>query len=291
MTAVGFPPVEEELGSSPDVAERAQRPRRRWRLFAMVGFLVTLVLVSLFAPLPHSATAPDPRAVLVAPSADHWFGTDQTGLDIFARTIRAAHLDLLVATGAMAIAVVVGTVLGLLASTRGRAPDIFMRGVDAFQAFPGLILVVAILSLIQGGTLTILAVIGLLSIAPFIRLVRAEGLIVRESGYVEFARVIGVPYRKVMVRHVLRNLSGVILVQASVGTAGAVAALAAISFLGFGVPPPTPTWGTMIESGAADITTGHWWPVVFPAIALTICILLLNRIADDVESWLAKDLT
>ncbi len=266
---------------------RTRRPRIRVGL--LVAVLVAFVLVSAFLPMPHSPTTPDAAAVLKAPSGEHWFGTDETGLDVFARTVRAGYIDLLVATGATVVAATVGTTLGLLASGWSRASKVFMRGVDIMQASPGLDHILSILAHVKGGPITILCVIALLHIPPFIRLVRTEAMVVRESGYVEFAEIIGVPRRAVMVRHVLRNVTGIILVQASVGIAGCVGVLAAISFLGFGVAPPTPPWGGMVQTGVGSVNSGAWWPVLFPAAFLTIAILTFTRIADDAALLLAKD--
>lgn len=270
-------------------------PRRgralRIRVGVLVAVLVAFVLISALLPMPQSTSTPDAAAVLKGPSGAHWFGTDETGLDVFSRSIRAGYIDLLVATGATVVAATVGTTLGLLASGWGRASKTFMRGVDIMQAFPGLVLILSILALVRGGPVTILCVIALLHIPPFIRLVRTEAMVVRETGYVEFAEIIGVPRPAIMVRHVLRNVTGIILVQASVGLAGCVGVLAAISFLGFGVPPPTPTWGGMIQTGVASINSGAWWPALFPAAFLTVAILIFNRIADDAAQLLAKDQT
>lgn len=261
----------------------------RIRVTILLSLLAIVILVSAFMPLPQSATIPDAMAVLQPPSATHWFGTDESGLDVFARTIRSAHIDLLVAMGAVALSSMIGSTLGLLAGGMARHSTIFMRAVDIVQAFPGLILVLAVLSLIQGGPITILCTIALLQIAPFIRLVRSEAIVVRESGYVEFAEIIGVSRRAIIFRHILRNVTGTIAVQASVAVAAAIGVLASISFLGFGVAPPTPTWGGMIQSGVKNITSGAWWAVFFPALALSLAILTFNRIADDVATMLAKD--
>lgn len=261
----------------------------RIRVAVLLSLLAIVILISAFAPLPQSATTPDSMAVLQAPNAKHWFGTDESGLDVFARTIRSAHIDLLVAIGAVALSSMIGSTLGLLAGGLARQSSIFMRGVDIIQAFPGLILVLAVLSLVQGGPVTILCTIALLQIAPFIRLVRSEAIVVRESGYVEFAEIVGVSRGAIVFRHILRNVTGTIAVQASVAVAGAIGILASISFLGFGVAPPTPTWGGMIQSGVKNITSGAWWAVMFPSLALSLAILTFNRIADDVATILAKD--
>lgn len=255
-----------------------------------IGVMAAFILASLFAPLPQSQTLPDPLAVLQGPSGKHWFGTDQSGLDIFSRTIGAAHYDLLVSIAATAIGTVVGTLLGLLAGLKSRAADVFMRVVDAIQAFPLLILILAVMALSGGGTLILILTIGFVSVPVCIRLVRAESLHIREAKYTEFCAVIGLSRWRIVLRHVLRNVAGIVVVQASLSAAVSVGALAALSFLGYGATPPTPSWGSMIQTGAGNISTGQWWPVVFPAAALVFSVIVFNIIADGVDALLARDM-
>ncbi len=259
------------------------------RIGVIGGGLVLLLLVSTFAPLPHSVTIPDPTAILSGPDGNHWFGTDPSGLDVFSRTIAAAHYDLLVALGAALISTVVGTALGLFAGLRSRWADLFMRGVDAFQALPLLIVILAVMALSGGGTLVLVVTIALANLATCIRLVRAESLHVRESFFVGYCSVIGVPKLVVLLRHILPNVAGIVVVQASLSAATNIRVLAALSFLGYGVAPPNPSWGSMIQDGASAISSGVWWPVVFPAAALVGCVIALNVIADNLDSILARE--
>lgn len=277
------------------IVHRAQRRRVNEKLRAKVkvgiggSFLVALILASAFAPLPHDPERADGTRVLLPPNADNWFGTDRTGFDVFSRTVAAAHIDLLLAFGGTVIALVIGTVLGLLASGQGRWSSLFMRGLDTFQAFPMLILILVIVSLADGGNIVLMLTIGLASLPEFIRLVRSEALVLRSSKYVQFAEITGASRGRVLFRHLLPNVSGVILAQMSLGMASAVGVLAAVSFLGEGVAPPTPSWGAMIQGGASTIGTGEWWPVVFPALALTLAIFALNAVSDGMDSLLRKE--
>jgi len=267
-----------------------RRSRARWRrLWIIGGFLVAILLISAFAPMPRSITRPDPAAILAPPSAEHWFGTDTSGLDVFSRTVAAAHYDILIALGAALISTVVGTALGLFAGLRSRAADAFMRAVDAFQALPLMIVTLAVMALSGGGTPILVATVAIFSVPTCIRLVRAESLHVREAPFVGYCSVIGVPRLTILWRHILPNVAGIVIVQASLSAAMNVRALAALSFLGYGAPPPNPSWGSMIQEGSSAISTGQWWPVVFPAGALVLCVIALNKLADHLDSILARE--
>ncbi|HEX3792498.1 MAG TPA: ABC transporter permease [Pseudonocardiaceae bacterium] len=275
----------------PRVRRRAGKKRPRTRVAVGGSFLLLLILASLVAPLPYSPTVPDPTAVQQAPGGRHWFGTDQIGLDIFSRTLSAAHVDLLLALAGALAAMIVGSALGILASRRGVLSEGFMRVVDLFQAFPLLVVILTIVSLTGGGTLVLILTIAIVSVPGFIRLVRAEALSVRESRYIEYAEIIGASRWRVIMRHILPNVSGVVIAQLSLAAAAAVSVLAAMSYLGQGVEPPTASWGSMIESGSAGIGTGQWWPVVFPAAALALSIVALNLVADGIDAVLSRGVT
>lgn len=286
----GAPAVQsaEPSPGRPPGLRRRRKSRPGLRVALGGGFLVLLVLASLVAPLPYKPTVPDGSAVLKAPSGSHWFGTDQIGLDIFSRTLAAAHVDLLLALAGALAAMVVGSGLGIMASRRGRLSGLFMRLVDLFQAFPLLVVILTIVSLTGGGTLVLIVTIAIVSVPGFIRLVRAESLSVRESRYVEYAEIIGASRLRVIMRHILPNVSGVVIAQLSLAAASAVSVLAAMSYLGQGVAPPTASWGSMIQSGSAGIGTGQWWPVVFPALALALSIVALNLVADGIDTVLSR---
>ena len=196
--------------------------------------------------------------------------------------------DIPIAIGGTVIAMIVGTAIGLLASLGGRTGSVIMRCVDVFQAFPLLVLILVIVTLTKGGPLIVVCSVAIANIPPFIRLTRAEALAVLQSRYVFFARVIGSSRTAIMRRNLLPNASGVILVQGSIGCATAVGVIAAISFLGAGIAPPTASWGGMIQSGAEGIGSGDWWPVVFPAAALAVAIFALHLIADRLDAYFSR---
>jgi peptide/nickel transport system permease protein len=271
----------------------AAKGRRRSSLSGAATGVVMLVLLfggALAARFGGHPAAIDANAVLREPSAQHWFGTDSTGRDVLMRTLAAGAADLPLAFGGTLVAMVIGTLLGLLASSRSRAAEPIMRVVDGFQAFPLLLLILVIVQISGGGMLVLLGTIAILNVPRFIRLTRAEALHIRESRYVFFATVIGARRRHVMRRHILPNVSGAVLSQASLGGAIALSAIGAMSFLGLGIAPPTPSWGAMVQSGVTGITNGQWWPVAFPGLALVYAIVAFNLIADGLDGYFAREI-
>jgi peptide/nickel transport system permease protein len=163
-----------------------------------------------------------------------------------------------------------------------------MRGLDMFQSFPLLVLAIAIVALTGNKLHNVVFAIAFLNIPRFVRLVRSEALSLRESRFVEAAYAIGASRTRVMTRHLLPNMTGTILVRASLTAAQAIIVIAALSFLGIGVTPPTPSWGALIQSGAQNITTGQWWVSLFPGCAVFLTVLALNQVGDGLESILGR---
>ena len=248
-----------------------------------LGVLAMILLAGFFAPLPFSPTAPNPRAVLQPPSATHWFGTDTFGFDIFARTIASAARDLPLALGGTLASLLVGVPLGLLASSKGRGSERIMRGLDVFQAFPLVILAVAVVTLTGNRLENVILAIMIINVPRFMRLIRSEALAIRESRFIEAAWAVGSTRTRVLARHVLPNVAGVTLAQSSLAAAHSIVVIAALSYLGVGVSPPNPSWGLMIQAGARQMTSGSWWVVVFPGLAVLITVATLNLIADGLQ--------
>ena len=288
MTSLGLQ-VPESEDSTPLDAESVRRRGAHPLLGVVIGggIIVVLLVLSLIH-FRYSPTKADATAILKGPNSAHCFGTDQAGYDVFARTLAAAHIDIPIAIGGTLIAMIVGTAIGLLASMGGRTGRFIMRCVDLLQAFPLLVLILVIVTLTKGGVAIITCSVAIANIPPFIRLTRAEALAVLQSRFVFFSRVIGSSRWAIIRRHLLPNASGVIVVQASIGCATAVGVIAAISFLGAGIAPPTASWGSMIQSGAEGIGSGNWWPVVFPAAALALTIFSLNLIADRLDAYYSR---
>lgn len=255
-----------------------------------LGLLILGVILaaSTFAPLPYDPIQADVSSTLQAPSWDHLFGTDRSGFDVFSRTIRAARIDLTLAVVGTLLSMVIGVPLGLLASTKNRWSERLMRGLDTFQAFPLLVMAIAIVSLSGNNLRNVVIAIGLINTPRFMRLVRADALAVRESRYVEAAVSIGASPVRVLRRHVLPNVSGIILVQATLTAANAIVVIAALSFVGIGVTPPTASWGSMIRSGTQNIASGSWWISIFPGLAVVLAVWALNKIADGVQAGIGR---
>jgi peptide/nickel transport system permease protein len=251
----------------------------------LVGAIVlaALILCGFFAPLPYDPVEPNPYDILQPPSGAHWFGTDESGFDVFSRTIRAPSRDLPLALLGTLLSLAVGVPLGLLASGKTRTAEILMRALDVFQAFPLVIIAVAIVTLTGNHIQNVVYAIAVINVPRFMRLIRSEALSLREARFMEAAVAMGCSPWRIMFRHMLPNVREVILVQASLAAAYALIVVASLNFLGIGVSPPDPTWGSMIQSGAQNIAAGQWWVSVFPSIGLFIAVLCFNAIANGLQ--------
>lgn len=251
-----------------------------------LGVLLGIVVAGLWLPLPYDPIQPLGGKILQAPSAEHIFGTDHFGFDVYSRTVAAAARDLPLALAGTVFSMAVGVIVGLYASRKGAGAERLMRALDAFQAFPLLILAIALVTMTGNRLENVVFAIVVIHMPRFTRLVRAEALALRESRFVEAAIAIGASPSRVLWKHVLPNLSGVVLAQASLTMAHALLVIASMNFLGVGVSPPEPSWGSMIQSGAGKMVTGHWWPAFFPGLAVLGSVAALNVVADSLsERW------
>lgn len=254
-----------------------------------VVFIVLLLLASLFAPLPFDPLATDGSSPLLPPSLTHWFGTDGTGADVFSRAISAARIDLSLALAGTGLSLVFGVVLGLAASTKGKGGERVVRGLDAFQAFPLLILALALVTLSGNKLYMVVISIALINIPRYMRLLRSEILSLRESRFIEAATAMGAPQIRIVFKHLLPNVWGVVLVQTSLTIANAIVVIAALSFIGVGVSAPTPSWGAMIRAGAGNMSSGEWWLATFPGLMVLLCVLAFNQLADAISDTTARN--
>lgn len=248
--------------------------------------LASILLAAFLAPLPYDPYAPASTTTLDAPSSEHWLGTDRSGFDVFSRMIAAGRLDLPLALIGTFLSLVIGVTIGLAASSKGRGSESIMRGLDVFQAFPLLVLAIVIVSLTGNNLPTVVLAIVLIETPRFVRLTRSQALTLRESRFIEAAYAMGATHRRVLWRHLLPNVSGAILAQASLAAANAIVVIAALSFLGIGTSPTDASWGSMIRSGSQVIATGDWWVALGPGIAVFITVLAFNAIADGIQSTL-----
>ncbi len=257
--------------------------RRNLGLWLGLAIVFGLLLAGFFLPLPYDPIKPDANAVLEPPSAAHWFGTDNLGFDVFSRVIAAAQRDLPLALGGALVAALIGVPLGLATTLKNRASNLIMRGLDAFQAFPLLVLAIALVTLTGNRLEMVVLAIIVIQTPRFVRLIRAEGLAIRESRFIEAAEAMGASPARILFVHLLPNVSGVVMVQLSIAAANALTVVAALSFLGIGVSPPTPSWGVMIQGGARLMTSGEWWVSLFPGLAVFLAVMSLNLIADELD--------
>jgi peptide/nickel transport system permease protein len=280
--------VDEVAVDSVVIAERGLPRIHRLRTVqpgVAIGLLVIvgLMVVGHFIRLPYNPTTPNVDAILKPPSHSHWFGTDSSGFDIFSRTLTAPERDLPLSLLGTLLSLVIGVPLGLIASGRTRVAELLMRSLDVFQAFPLVIIAVAIVTLTGNHIQNIVYAIALINIPRFMRLIRSEALSLRRSRLIEAAVAMGCSPARLLFRHLLPNVAGVIFVQASLAAAYAVIVIASLNFLGIGVSPPTPTWGSMIQSGAQNISAGQWWVSLFPSAALFVAVLAFNAIANSLQ--------
>lgn len=252
----------------------------------LVGlFAVLAVLASLISP--HDPMQANPYDVLKPPSARFWFGTDGAGMDIFSRIIHGSRLAFGIALPAVTVAMVIGIPLGLFAGYRGGMPDeILLRFMDALRIFPSIILALALVAATGKSLANIIIVIGLVDAPIFARLVRAEVLALRSSGFVESAVAAGNTRWRILFVHILPNAMRGALAQSAVRLAWSIRVSATLAFVGVGVQPPTPEWGAMIRQGAEQMVTGEWWVALFPGLALVFLVLGFNLLGDAVQDWL-----
>jgi peptide/nickel transport system permease protein len=262
----------------------------RLAIFGLV-FIALLVLVALFAPwiATHDIGVPDLLARYKGPSAEHWLGTDSTGRDIFSRVVFGARISLRVGIIVVAVSAVVGTLIGSVAGFYGGWVDRVVSGyvLNVFLAFPGLLLAIAMVAFLGAGLNKLILALCIIGWVGYARVMRAQVLKVREYDFVQAARALGARDWRILLFHVLPNAVQPLIVQASLGMAGAVLAEASLSFLGLGVPPPAPSWGVMLEE-ARDLATLQRAPhaMLVPGIAIALTVLAFNFLGDGLREYL-----
>jgi peptide/nickel transport system permease protein len=273
------------------IAHTTAPPRRRGRVLgsraAKVGAVVLLALVAIaiLAPLiaPHDPDAIDASRILAAPNLAHPFGSDALGRDVLSRVIFAYRVSLSVAVGSVVLAFTVGVPLGLLAGYHGGWIDtLIMRPIDMLLALPALLLAVALIAILGPGSLIALLAIAVIYIPILARVVRSSTLVVSSQTYVEGARARGSSSFRILARHVLPNALGPAIVQATVLMGFALQIEAALSFLGLGAQPPTPSLGVMLADGR-DVLTRAPWAEIFPGLAIAITVLAFNLLGDGLR--------
>ena len=260
---------------------------KRKTVAAGVIVLFVFVLLAVFAPMiaPYSPSKLSIVNRLKPPSELYWFGTDEFGRDVFSRTIYAGRLSLLVGAAVVALSALIGITLGLLAGFFQKLDTPIARLIDAMMAFPDILLAIALVAALGPSLTTVIIALAVVYSPRLARIVRASTLVIRELPYVEAAKALGISTFHIMTRHVLRNLVSPILVQCTFLFASAMLAEAGLSFLGLGVSPEIPTWGTMISAGRQYIGQADWM-TYFPGFAIILSVLSLQMVGDGLRDML-----
>ena len=259
---------------------------------ALIGFGAVFVLLALAIAAPLVARA-DPTRIALAnqlqpPSLAHWLGTDLQGRDVWARLVYGARISLSVGFLSQAIALTIGLSLGLISGFYGKWVDeTVMRLADVTLAFPSLLLLIALAAAFEPSLTTVLVTIGVVGWAGMARIVRGQVLVVRQLEYVQAARALGERDYRIIARHLLPNCIAPVVIAATLGVAGAIMAEAALSFLGLGVQPPTPSWGSMIADGRDLEQLRHApWTSLSPGLAIGVAVLGFNLLGDALRDAL-----
>ena len=258
---------------------------------AAVGVVLVVIFV-IFAVIASWIAPQDPAHIdlptrLSSPSTAHWFGTDELGRDILSRVIYGSRISMLVGSSVFAVSLALGLIIGSIAGYYGGRLDRFVNVVvmNAFLSFPGILIAIAFVAFRGPGIFNLVLALSLGGWVGYARLVRAQVLAAREREFVEAARALGASDLRVVVHHILPNIIQPVVVQAAIGMAGAILAEATMSFLGLGVPPPTASWGAMLNDGRAHLFDAPHL-VIFPALAVMLAVLSFNFIGDALRDYL-----
>lgn len=285
------------VASSVDTRVRVRSRGQRFRrpllsAIARPGLLLSvlfLVLVAGWALFPDLFAGRDPltgvpRDKLQPPGAEYLFGTDHLGRDVFSRVVHGTALSMQATAIAVAVGLVVGSAIGVLSGfVGGVVDDIIMRLVDVLLSIPGLLLSLAVVTALGFGTVNVAIAVGVASVASFARLMRSDVLRTRTQTFIEAAEVCGVRKPAILLRHVLPHSLGSVLVLAALEFGAAILAVSALSFLGFGAPPPAPEWGSLVAEGRNYLATA-WWLTTLPGLVIAMAVLSANRISRALDA-------
>jgi peptide/nickel transport system permease protein len=281
-------PIEEEGVAAPAL------PSRRWRwlrkhptLIAGALLLVIIAVIAIAAPwiATHDPQDLDPLARMQPPSADHWFGTDALGRDVFSRAVWGGRVSLTVGIAVAVLATIIGVLIGLVAGFVRWADGPIMRFMDGLMAIPGILLAIALMAVTKASMTTVIVAITVPEIPRVARLVRSLALTLREQLYVEAAHAVGTRLPTILWRHVLPNIVAPLIVQATFVAASAVLIEAALSFLGVGIPATTPSWGNMMAEGRNFVAVA-FHIILYPGVLLAITVLAINLLGDGLRDAL-----
>lgn len=282
-----------------DSGLRQEGSRTLWRLSlqrmlrnrgAITGLvvLVALIVMAIIAPwiTAYDPVALSPRDRLIPPGAEHWFGTDAFGRDVFTRVVYGARVSLQIGLIAVSLASLLGVTSGLLAGYfGGRIDNVVMRLIDVMLAFPGILLALAIVAILGPSLVNAMIAVGISASPTYARVTRGAVLQVKEQAFIEAAQQSGARAWRIISLHILPNVLGPIVVIATLGIANAIIAGAALSFLGLGAEPPTPEWGLMLSDGR-NYLRHAWWITTFPGLAIMVTVLSMNLVGDGLRDAL-----
>lgn len=262
-------------------------PRFHRNRLAMSGLILVLTLfaISLLAPwlAPYDPNQINLQAALLPPSPEHWLGTDALGRDVLSRIIYGSRISLKVGFVSVGLATLIGVLIGAVAGFYGGWVDnLLMRLVDIMLCFPTFFLILAVIALLEPSIWNIMVIIGLTSWMGVARLVRAEFLSLKEREFVLAAKALGASDLRLIFRHLLPNALAPVMVSATLGVAGAILTESALSFLGLGVQPPTPSWGNILTAGKDNLEIA-WWLSVFPGLAILITVMAYNLLGEGIR--------
>jgi peptide/nickel transport system permease protein len=250
------------------------------------GLLVLIVFAALFGPyiVPYDPLASDTAQALKAPSAAHWFGTDQLGRDIFSRVIVATRLDFFIAIASVILVFAMGGLAGIASGYFGGWTDrIVGRIADTIMAFPLFVLAMGIVAALGNTVQNIIIATAIVNFPLYARVARAEANVRREAGFVQAARLSGNSEMRILLVHILPNIMPIMIVQMSLTMGYAILNAAGLSFIGLGVRPPTAEWGIMVAEGASFMVSGEWWIALFPGLALMVAVFCFNLLGDGLR--------
>lgn len=289
-------PIEStETFAADGIVAGTARQRRNWRRIALPATLVGVIVLAAFVG-PMAVKSPQTQNLRYGDlppigfgdsTGAHLLGTDAIGRDILARTVFGLRSSIETAALALVVAAFFGVAVGLLAGyVGGWLDDLIMRVVDVQLAIPTIMLLLLVVSIFEPSFVTVVGTLALLAWVVYVRTTRAEVLALKQQEMVTALIALGIPTRRLLVRHVLPNVAGPLIVVTTIEFASLITAGAALSYLGLGIPPPAPTLGGMIEDGQTGMTGGLWWPVVVPAVTLALLILIIGVLSDRLRAYL-----
>jgi peptide/nickel transport system permease protein len=252
------------------------------------GLLALIVLMAIFGPyvVPYDPLRSSALEALLPPSTAHWFGTDDLGRDVFSRVVVAARLDMLISVSAVALSLVAGSAIGLLAGFYGGWFDrISGRVIDTIMAFPLFVLAMGIVAAAGNTVANVVYATAIINLPFYARLVRAETLTRRDAGFVQAARLCGNPDWRILIFHIFPNVLPPLMITVSLNMGWSIMNAAGLSFIGLGVQPPTAEWGILVAQGANYIVSGEWWIALFPGAMLMLAVFTFNLLGDYCVTW------